>query len=83
MWPVSRDGEGERFDGHLEGTVREGRMKGFRMRSKSCPAVVARADLRVVEACFCWQDDCPYREKKAKAYGVDVSMLDEWRKLDI
>lgn len=82
MWPFSREGDGEVFGGHLEGAVREGRLEGFRLRSLSCPAVVCREDFREVEACACWRDDCPYRERMAKVHGVDVSTLDEWRKLE-
>lgn len=70
--------------GNVRKTIREGPMEGFRLRSMTCPAVVAREDFRVVEACACWEDDCPYRERMAKAYAVDdLSTLDEWRKLDI
>lgn len=83
MWPVSLGGDGEVFDGHLGGVEGEARLLGgFRLRSLSCPAVVCRGDFRAVEACACWRDECPYRVRTAEAHGVDVGMLDEWRKLE-
>ncbi|ROW07254.1 hypothetical protein VMCG_03808 [Cytospora schulzeri] len=89
MWPFPRggdgdgDGDGEMFDRHLRGAGRRVSSSGFRLRSLSCPAVVSREDFRIVEACACWRDECPYREKMARNYGTDVDMLDEWRKLEI
>lgn len=69
------------FDGHINRAVYKGPNNRFRLRSLSCPAVVSREDFRIVEACACSKGNCPYQVRMAKVYGVDESMLDEWRKL--